>query len=288
MRRLLLALLALAVSIPGCDRKGSGRAKSYKLVGVVRAVDPAGGVVTIRHEEIRGFMKPMTMPFSVRKTDANREVLDGLRPGDKVEATLRVTGEDSELSDLEITDYAAPEPIVFAEPSRLSIGAAVPDFAMTTQEGKALKLSDLRGEVVVLTFIYTRCPLPNFCPLMDRKFGEMAAQLAAVPSRAARVRLLSVSFDPEHDTPEALATHAKLRGAKPPLWTFAVASHEELQKVAAPLGMTYGPGSEGIMHNLSTVVIAPDGTLARREAGGAWTPAEILKAVAALLRADKG
>ncbi len=123
----------------------------------------------------------------------------------------------------------------------LEPGEPVPDFAMTTQDGKTLRLSDLRGKVVVLTFIYTRCPLPDFCPLMDGKFAELARTVAAVPGRAEQVRLLSVSFDPEHDTPEVLAKHAKLRGAKPPLWTFAVASHEELRKVAAPLGLTYGP-----------------------------------------------
>jgi len=288
LRRVLPVILIIAAALSGCDRKSNGRARTYKLVGVVRAVDPASGVVTIRHEEIRGFMKPMTMPFAVKKTAANTDLLKVLSPGDTVEGTLRVTGEDSELLDLEITDWVDREPIVVVSPSRLAVGAVVPDFAMTTQSGEALKLSDLRGQVVVLTFIYTRCPLPNFCPLMDRKFGEMAAQLRATPSRAARVRLLSVSFDPDHDTPETLAAHAKLRGAVPPLWTFAVASRDELQKVAAPLGMAYGPGTEGIMHNLSTAVIAPDGTLARLEPGGAWSPTEVLKAVAALPRTPKG
>jgi protein SCO1/2 len=157
---------------------------------------------------------------------------------------------------------------------------------MTTQDGKALKLSDLRGEVVVLTFIYTRCPLPDFCPLMDRKFAELAGKIAASPQRAERVRLLSVSFDPEHDTPEVLEKHARVQGASPPLWTFAVASHAELARVAAPLGLMYGPSETEIIHNLSTAVIDPEGRLARLEIGTAarsWSASDLLKQVVSLI-----
>jgi protein SCO1/2 len=155
---------------------------------------------------------------------------------------------------------------------------------MTTQDGSTLSLSDLRGKVVVLTFVYTRCPLPNFCPAMDQKFAQLFNMIKGVPQRADHVRLLSVSFDPEHDTPEALARHARLRGARPPLWTFAVASHAELSKVAPAVGLMYGPTPNEIMHNLTTSVIAPDGTLALRESGNAWKPEDLFKTVVGLLR----
>ncbi len=104
---------------------------------------------------------------------------------------------------------------------------------MTASDGSPLKLSDFRGKEVALTFIFTRCPLPEFCPRMDRKFAELADRIGAVSNRAEKIRLLSVSFDPEHDPPEFLAAHAKNRGAKRPLWTFAVALHAELNRVAA-------------------------------------------------------
>jgi protein SCO1/2 len=142
-----------------------------------------------------------------------------------------------------------------------------------------LRLSDLRGKVVALTFIYTRCPLPDFCPAMDAKFADLARRLSVVPGRADRVRLLSVSFDPEHDTPTVLAAHAGRRGAAPPLWTFAVASHEELGRVAGPLGLTVAPGSREISHNLRTAVIGPDGRLVRLEAGRGWDVPEVLRTV---------
>ena len=253
-------------------------AKSYKLVGVVRKVDRETGVVSIRHEAIPGFMPAMTMPFDLK----GQEILDDLQPGDKVEGTLQVNGDDSKLVDLNITKMATPTAPAPAAKPVLKAGEPVPDFAMTTLEGKTLRFSDLRGKVVVMTFIYTRCPLPNFCPAQDQRFARLAGLLKAVPQRAEHVRLLSVSFDPEHDTPEVLARHAKLRGASPPLWTFAVASHDELRKVAEPLGLTYGPTPNEIIHNLLVAVVSPDGTLARLEPGSSWTPEELFRAVARL------
>ena len=259
----------------------------------MREVEAESGLVTIRHEAIPGFMDAMTMPFDVK----DREVLDDLRPGDEVEGTLRVVSERGVVKDYELVDLRvtrpAPAPKMTPGPLRgdgpaaarapvLEAGETVPDFAMTTQEGETLKLSDLRGKVVVLTFIYTRCPLPDFCPLMDRKFAELADRIGAVAGRAEHVRLLSVSFDPEHDTPEVLRKHAENLGARPPLWRFAVASHEELGKVAAPLGLTYGPAAEEIIHNLSTAVIDPQGRLVRLDVGASsrgWKSADLLKVI---------
>lgn len=256
--------------------------KTYKLTGVVREINKETGQVMIRHEEIPGYMKAMTMPFDLK----GQESLNELFVGDEVEGTLVVKSNDIELKNVVITNPAPPAAINFgpngieikAKPAALLPGEAVPDFKLTLQDGKPAKLSDYRGKVVVLTFIYTRCPLPNFCPLMDRKFGELAARLQPTP-RADKVRLISISFDPEHDTPEVLATHAKSRGAKMPLWSFAVASHEELGKFGPKLGLIYGPAEKEIMHNLSTAVIGPDGKLVRLEygtAGGAWTADDML------------
>jgi protein SCO1/2 len=250
----------------------------YKVTGVVRRVKPDSGQVVIAHDAIPGFMNAMTMPFTLK----DHSLLDDVQPDDQVEGQLRVEKEgkvvkDYELTDLVVTRPALPVPkrltlstkdLTLREaPKRLEPGQMVPDFTMTTQEGRTVTLSDLRGDVVVLTFIYTRCPLPDYCPLMDRKFAELAGKLAASPKRASRVRLLSLSFDPEHDTPEVLRKHAEVQGGKPPLWTFAVASHDELAKVAGPLGLTYGPTSTEIIHNLSTAVIDPEGRLARLEVG---------------------
>jgi protein SCO1/2 len=259
----------------------------------VTRVTPDAGLVLIAHEAIPGFMDAMTMPFSLK----DRTLLDDLRPGDEVEGRLRVekdgdTVKDYELETLVVTKPALAAPKVLAlsggtlqlrdAPKRLELGQEVPDFTMTTQEGRTQKLSDLRGKVVVLTFIYTRCPLPDFCPLMDRKFATLAEKVSVLPERAKDVRLLSVSFDPEHDTPDVLRKHARVQGAKPPLWTFAVAAHPELAKVAGPLGLTYGPMPNEIVHNLCTAVIDRQGRLARLDVGSSgrsWRPNDLLKLI---------
>lgn len=257
--------------------------KTYKLTGIVRKIDKDSGEVMIRHDEIQGFMKAMTMPFDLK----GQEVLKELMPGDEVEGELIVKTDDIELKGVVITNPAPAGSIKFgpngvevaSKPLVLLPGEMVPEFKFTLQDGKPAKLSDYRGKTVVLTFIYTRCPLPNFCPLMDRKFGELAARIQNTP-RADQIRLLSISFDPEHDTPEILASHAKARNAKMPVWTFAVAGHEELGKFGPQVGLIYGPGEKEIMHNLSTVVIGPDGSLVRLEtgsAGGAWTTDDMMK-----------
>lgn len=309
MTRRTRAGIALGLSlIVGCgraetpDRPASEAAKAapegekvFALKGVVRKVDPASGEVVIRHETIPGFMPAMTMPFTL----ADKSLLEDVRPGDEVEAPLRVRfgeggrAEDYQLEDLTVTNPALEPPISTDRPDSapvtLKVGDPVPDFAVTTQDGNLLKLSDLRGQVVALTFIYTRCPLPDFCPAVDAKFAEMARQLAAVPGRSDRIRLLSISFDPEHDDPASLRAHAKRWGAKPPSWQFAVASHEELRKVAAPLGLSYGPAGNEIIHNLCTAVIDPEGRLARLEAGPQgrrWAPSDLLATIRGLAPGD--
>jgi protein SCO1 len=272
--------------------------KDYPLKGVVRKLSRESGHVTIQHEAIPGLMGAMTMPFSVK----DRTVLNGLQPGDSVAATLRVREErgvvnDYDLLGLNVIKHASPHVdlaiskgtvSVGKRPRKLEIGEMVPDFAMTTQEGKVVKLAELRGNVVVLTFIYTRCPLPDFCPLMDRKFSDLSQRISTFPARAQHIRLISLSFDPEHDSPDILRKHAQIRGAVPPLWTYGVASHDELAKIAAPLGLFYEPGTNEIAHNLSTAVIDPQGKLARLEVGtqrNRWETTDLLKTIYSLLPA---
>ncbi len=249
--------------------------------------------MSIAHEDIPDLMPPMLMDFRLE----DQTLLDDVIVDDEVSGLLEVDYDDQneitrlELVDLVVTRPAPPRPpgaeplTPITPPPTLEPGQVVPDLVMTTQAGEALRLSDLRGQVVVLTFIFTRCPQPEYCPLMDRKFGELAKRIARSPERAEQVRLLSVSFDPEYDTPEILAEHAQRVGAQPPLWTFAVADHEALRQVAAPLGLTYAPMTDQIMHSLSTSVIAPDGTLAHLELGNTWTPEELYGQVRQLLDA---
>jgi protein SCO1/2 len=170
------------------------RDRDYPLVGIVEELDRESGRVVIRHEAIPGFMPAMAMPFDLK----GQEVLDDLQVGDKVEGRLIVSAESSRLTDVVITALADPKAVVSGRAGEgtggrppLMPGGAVPDFAMTTQTGETLRLSELRGKVVVLTFIYTRCPLPEFCPLMDRKFGELTSRRRFGSSRSASTRSMT-------------------------------------------------------------------------------------------------
>ncbi len=280
----------------GNDRDKGTKTTDYTLKGAVKRIDLARGSLMIAHEAIPGFMDAMTMSFFYN----DRAFLESLALGDLVEGTLHVETTDGAVSSYElrklnvvrpaarqmVLDVSRGKVSLREAPRKLEVGQAVPDFAMTTQEGKPLKLSDLRGSVVVLTFIYTRCPLPDFCPLMDQKFAALAQRISAIPDRASHIRLISLSFDPEHDTPPVLARHAQARGATPPLWIFAVATHEELNKIGPPLGLFYGPRETEIAHNLCTAIIDAEGKLARLELGTArnkWENVDLLKSVYSLI-----
>jgi protein SCO1 len=313
-KRLRVMIFSAFALVAGCGRdRSSEQAKpalkvtsdpalkdpevtDYKLKGVVKLVEPEREHVTIAHEAIPGFMDAMRMRFAYKDKNA----LATLRLGDLVEGTLRVERalgavRNYELMGLKVLkpaptvqyapDISKNKVLVGREHRLLAVGEPVPDFTMTSQEGQAVKLSDLRGTVVALTFIYTRCPLPDFCPLMDKKFSELAQRIAS-PERARQIRLISLSFDPEHDTPDLLRKHAQIRGATPPLWTYAVASHAELAKIGVPLGLFYQPGDTEIAHNLCTAVIDPEGKLARLEIGterNKWDSTDLRKTLYSLL-----
>ena len=261
----------------------------FTLRGVVRAVDAAAGEVTIAHEAIPGFMEAMVMPFLIK----DKAVLEDVQPGDVVHGPMVVDFRQGNIKNYELTDLTVtataprapdPAPPGLTRPEPLKVGDLVPDFTLTTQTGATLHLTDLRGKVVALTFIYTRCPLPDFCPAVDAKFADLNRRLSTHADRASRVALLSVSFDPQRDTPPVLQAYAKLRGAKPP-WTFAVASLPELARVGPLLGLDYYPERDQFAHNLTTAVIGPDGRLARLELGRSWTPTDLSKTILSLIPA---
>ena len=198
-----------------------------------------------------------------------------------ITATLVVGETEAHLSAITKTGNA---PIVEASApditvgTMLRVGEALPTTPLVDQTGATTSLDRLKGHRVVLTFIYTRCPDPEFCPLMDRNFVALQTALAQTPALA-DVRLLSISFDPEHDTPEVLRAHAQSLKADPKRWSFAAPAPADLKAFAAKFGVTAEPGAANqgaILHNLSTAVVAADGTLVKIHPGNRWTPSEIL------------
>jgi protein SCO1/2 len=259
---------------------GGGNARQYELRGQVLAVDRAKGEITIKHEDIPRFMPAMTMPFRVR----DARLLDGRAPGDLVTATLVVEETDAYLTAVAKTGFSeipapeAPLPPAFGI-ELLKPGDAVPDQALVDQDGQVRALASWKGRVVALTFIYTRCPFPTFCPLMDRQFAAVQKAIADDPALRGSVRLFSISFDPEYDTPEVLRKHAALRGADPAVWSYVTAPSDEIDRFAARFGMSIvrGPTPADFTHTLRTAVIDREGRLAALHTGNEWTPDDLLR-----------
>lgn len=280
MSRRLLTLLILA-GAAGCGRAETPppKADRYPIAGQVLGVQLDTGQIVLKHGKVEGYMDAMTMPFTV----ADRAEVLARRPGDLVEATLVVEPARVYLEHLTVTGTAPlPEGVggrqVAEDVQVLAAGDAVPAVALTNHFGQPVSLADWGAQQAagVVTFIYTRCPLPDFCPLMDKRFAEIQAAAAADPALAGRVRLLSVSFDPDHDTPAVLAEHAERVGAKPG-WAFATAPPPVVDRFAAEFGVNVIRETDGsITHNLRTAVIGADGRVAAVYSGNDWTAAQLV------------
>lgn len=247
------------------------RQREYELRGVVVAIDSASHEITIKHEDIPRFMPGMTMPFKVR----DPLLLQGRVPGDLVRATLVVEESDAHIRALERTGSAAvPESPSALRPDILEAGEAVPDAAFTDQEGKPRRLSDWRGQAVAVTFVYTRCPISNFCPLTDQHFKNAQRAIEDAPDLRGRARLVSVSIDPEYDTPPVLAARARTLQASPEVWTFLTGERQALEEFASRFGVALMRGdapAQEIVHNLRTAIIDSNGRLSDILRGNEWT-----------------
>ena len=249
--------------------------KEYTVVGQIVAVAPERPQVTIKHEDIKGFMPGMTMTFDVK--DAS--LLQATQPGDLVQATLVVGETAAHIGSIRKTGHAPlTEPPPASLPPALAAGDLVADAALLDQAGMPRRLADFRGHRVALTFIYTRCPVPNFCPLMNRHF---AAVQRAIASRAdlADVRLLSVTLDPAYDRPPVLLAQARQLQADPAVWTFLTGTPASVKAFAEQFGIHSEVDDEDsaqLIHNLRTAVIDPTGRLVRITNGNEWTPADLL------------
>lgn len=276
MKTCAVALVGLALAV-GCQR--APEAREYELSGQILVIRPETSEVMIRHGDIVGFMPGMTMPFKV--DDA--ALLEGRVAGDLVTATLVVTDERAWLSTLTATGHAplpedAPDSIPAAAGVHvLEPGDEVPDTPLASPQGP-VSLRAPRGMATAMTFIYTRCPLPDYCPLMDRRFAEVQRTVAGDAVLNRRVRLLSISFDPEYDTPERLGAHASALRADPAIWRFAtIADPDDIDVFAARFGVNVIREKDGtITHNLRTVVIDPDGRVVSARGGNTWTAAEVV------------
>lgn len=303
MRAVAGIVIAAALVSPACRRAPEPR--QYEVTGQILSISPERQEVLVNHEDIPGFMAAMTMPYKVR----DAALLKDKEPGDLVTATLVVEEVDAYLSTLTRTGHApietpAPAPLITSS-DLLEEGEHVPDNVLVDQDRTPRLMVSLRGHRIALTFMYTRCPLPDFCPRMDRNFAELQTVVSQTPELA-DVRLVSVTLDPEFDTPDVLKAHARSLQADPARWHFVTGSRDEVLGFAKRFGVTAEPGEPGatppqragvragdpgtppqragvragdpgmMVHNLRTAVIDPDGRLVKTYSGNMWTPAELV------------
>lgn len=277
------ALLLLAGGCQQQQRKPAqaGAAKQYAIKGVIVGTDAANREVTVDTQQIPGFMEAMTMPYKVK--DAN--VLQDLHAGDHMTGTLLVSDDSTLLDQIVITSQAAPDYKPRAQYHVPAAGDAVPDFRFTNQSGRQISLKQFRGKALLVTFIYTRCPLSDYCPRMSRNFAEIDGMLKADPLLYEHTHLLSLSFDPAYDSPAVLRSYGEAYTGNYTRerfehWDFAAPAKQELPKLLEYFDVGATPGDNNtITHSLSTAVIAPDGTIAQWYPSNDWTPAEVMDAL---------
>jgi protein SCO1/2 len=266
-------MISLALCAPAC-------ASVYETRGLVLRVDPEASTVTVSHDRIPGYMDAMVMPFVVR----DRAALQGVRPGDVVEFRLHPKPGGTEIDRLRhLSAKGADAGLTMtpAAPALVALGETVPEFSLTDQDGATITLSSLRGLVVAITFIYSRCPLPDYCPRVVRN-------LAAVRDRfrdrlGKDLTLLTLTFDPKYDTPEVLRRFAARYGGNVPGWRFLTGSPEAVASVCASFGIEYWPDQGLITHTLQTAVIDREGRLRASVEGRGFSGRQIADLVGTLL-----
>ena len=288
--RALAAVVCLAAStlLPGCHSSGgvAGQSasasaetgKRYPVQGKVVGINTQSGEVELDAAAIPGFMDAMTMPYKLK----DPSVLSELHPGDTLRATLIVTDTSSVLDEIVITGQAKPVAGPASDLQPLVPGELVPDFALLNQSGRVVHLAQYRGRVLLVTFVYTRCPLADYCPRMSRNFAAVDKALAADPDVYKKTHLLSISFDPKYDTPAVLRSYGgaytgNYTNEKFEHWEFAAPSALDLGNVLNFFDVAATPEKDKtVTHSLSTVVIGADGRVYKWYPTNEWTPAEIV------------
>ncbi len=261
----------------------------YEMKGSVVSVDREKGQVVVDHEAIPDFMEAMRMPFPL----PDRDALKAVEAGDRIQATLVVTDKGYWLENPILTKKAAGAPASDAGPREPQEGAEVPDFALLNQDGKRLTLKGARGRALLVTFIYTRCPFADQCPLMSGNFAEVNRELEKDAGLRAKAHLLSVTLDPEHDRPEVLRSYGaghteKYSNEKFDTWEFATGDPAEVRRMAEYFGVMYADKDGQIVHSLRTALIAPDGKLHKVYRGNEWKPSEVVGDLKTLLSKSAG
>ena len=253
----------------------TGCARHYRAQGIVLAVDSANRTVTISHRAIPGYMEAMAMPFHVEAS----QNLDQLRPGSRIDFQLRVSRESTVARNIRLQQTAPADFQMPKAEGKVAIGEPMPDFALLDQDGRAVKLSQLRGQLIAVDFIYTRCPLPDVCPRLSANFALLQKRFGG------KMTLLSITLDPEYDTPSILTDYAHRWRADPHTWLFLTGPADDVRKVAGHFGVVYWPEEGTLTHTSSTAIIDRGGRLAALVEGSSFSSQQLVDLVETELKA---
>jgi protein SCO1/2 len=279
-----LLIVGLVIVGSACGREPA--APTYRLTGQILAVRPETRELLVKHDDIPGFMPAMTMPYTVK----DAALLNDRAAGDLITATLVVETNFAHLTSITKTG-SAPLPAgasttipAAAGIELLRAGDVVPETTLFDEHDRPVTPKGLAGSAAAITLIYTRCPLPQYCPLMDRRFAEVQELIAKDAGLGGKVRLLSVSFDPKFDRGDVLQRHAAALRADPRVWTFATAEEAVVDRFAARFGVNVIRETDGtITHNLRTAVIDPSGRITAILENNAWTADDLVRHLKAAL-----
>ncbi len=284
--RIFLSVFVLTLlCLCGCNsqKPATAAARRFPIEGRVIAVDPAAHTITLDHHEVVGYMKAMTMAFDVH----DAWVFGVVHPGDTVQATL-VVADDAYLENVAVTESRGAADLSTTSPTHLpQKGEEVPDLHFLNQEGRAIHLAQFRGEPLLVTFFYSRCPLPDYCIRMSNNFAEIAQTLQkSNPAAYAKLQMLSISIDPEFDDPKVLRAYGKsYAGSVDPSlkrWSFATGKATEIRRAAEYFGLSYETQNGRIVHDLRTALVDADGKIAEFYSGNQWKPADLALQIEAL------
>jgi protein SCO1 len=270
--RPLLILIAAVVST-ACAVRYQGR-------GMILKVDPAESTLTVSHEEMPGYMAAMVMPFTVRES---KDLAD-VRPGDRIAFRVNIRNRRSWIDRLQLLSAAPADAGLTQSPAASTVvrlGREVPEFTLLNQNGDAVSLASFRGKVVAVTFIYTRCPLPDYCP---RMIANLQAIERRFPERIGHdLALVAITFDPQHDTPERMKQYARAFQADRPGWQFLTGTLPDVSRVCALFGVEFWPDEGLITHTLQTAIVDREGKLVASVEGKDYSTRQLTDLVAQTL-----
>jgi len=287
---LVLPLLLLLAG--GCDpasptaqpppaAAGKTNVQYYAATGVVQELQLDKKKLKIAHEKIPGYMDAMVMLLDVKEA----KDFDGLQAGDTIVFRLVDAGDDGwieQIKRLDVPRVAVAQPPSFRrvrEVEPLAVGDLMPDYTFTNTQGRVVRLSDFKGEALAVTFIFTRCPFPTFCPRLSGNFAETQSQMKALSGGPTNWHLLSITIDPEYDTPARLQAYAERFHADPKRWDFVTGELLDITAIGEQFGLQFwrAQPTEPIQHNVRTIVIDAAGRVQWKTVENEWKPAQMVE-----------